>query len=142
MNNIMLVIVLTLAALMAPCPAQSGKSHAAKFNAFYAKFQNAAKTNDKQKLADLIEFPVEDWSVERKGDVQTEAIKNRADFLKHYDLLFTDSMRKHVASTKPQPLQDGRYVVIWDDADAEFSFEFGYIVGTGYRVTSYSVGPR
>jgi hypothetical protein len=50
-------------------------------------------------------------------------------------------MRKHVATAKPQSLQDGRYVVIWDDANAEFSFEFGYTAGMGFRVTSYSVGP-
>jgi len=142
MKNFLLAIVLAFAALVAPCLAQPAGSHAAEFNAFHAKFQGAAKANDKQKLADLIAFPVEDWSVERKGDVQTEAIKDRADFLKRYDLLFTASMRKHVATAKPQPLQDGRYVVIWDDANAEFSFEFGYTAGTGYRVRSYSIGPR
>jgi hypothetical protein len=142
MKNILLAIVMAFAALIAPCPAQPPGAHAAEFNTFYAKFLGAAKTNDRQKLADLIAFPVEDWSVERKGDVQTEAIKDRADFLKRYDVLFTASMRKHVASAKPQPLQDARYVVIWDDANTEFSFEFGYTVGTGYRVTSYSIGPR
>ena len=141
MKYILPTIVLALAALIAPCLAQPVGTRAAEFNAFYAKFQGAAKANDKQKLADLIAFPVEDWSVERKGDVQTEAIKDRADFLKRYDVLVTASMRKHVASAKPQPLPDGRYVVIWDDADAEFSFEFGYTAGTGYRVTSYSIGP-
>ncbi|HEV2608160.1 MAG TPA: hypothetical protein VGT79_09270 [Xanthomonadaceae bacterium] len=142
MKNFLSVIVLIFAALAAPCPAQPAGTHASEFNSFYAKFQGAAKANDKQQLADLIAFPVEDWSVERKGDVRTEAIKDRADFLKRYDLLFTASMRKHVASAKPEPLQDGRYVVIWDDANAEFSFDFGYTAGVGFRVTSYSIGPR
>jgi hypothetical protein len=142
MKNFLLAIVLVFTAMVAPCLAQPTGAHAAEFIAFYARFQGATKANDKQKLADLIAFPVEDWSVERKGDVQTEAIKDRADFLKRYDALFTASMRKHVANAKPQPLQDGRYVAIWDDADAEFSFEFGYTAGTGYRVTSYSIGPR
>jgi hypothetical protein len=142
MKNILLVIAIAFATLIAPCHAQPPGAHTTEFNAFYAKFLSAAKTNDKQKLADLIAFPVEDWSVERKGDTQTEAIKDRADFLKRYDALFTASMRKHVASAKPQPLQDGRYVVIWDDANAEFSFEFTYAEGIGFRVTSYSIGPR
>jgi len=142
MKNILLAVLLVVAVLIAPCRAQPAGARAAEFNAFYAKFQAAAKANDKQKLADLIAFPVEDWSVERKGDVQTEAIKDRADFLKRYDALFNASMRKHVANAKPQPLQDGRYLVTWDDANAEFSFEFGYTVGMGYRITSYSIGPR
>jgi hypothetical protein len=141
MKNFVLAMALALAVPIAPCLAQPTGAHAAEFNAFYAKFQDAARANDKQMLADMIAFPVEDWSVERKGDVQTEAIKDRADFLKRYDLLFTASMRKHVATAKPQPLQDGRYLVIWDDANAEFSFEFGYTAGTGYRITSYSIGP-
>ena len=142
MKNILLAVVLIFVALASPCLAQSPAAHAAEFNAFYAKFQGAAKANDKQKLADLIAFPVEDWSVERKGDVQTEPIKDRADFLARYDVLFTAFMRSHVANAKPQPLKDGRYVMIWDDANAEFSFEFGYTAGVGFRVLSYSIGPR
>jgi hypothetical protein len=142
MRNMLLTIALAFAFLVSPCFAQSPGPHAAEFNAFYAKFQAAARANDKQKLADMVAFPVADWSVERKGDVQTIAIKDRADFLARYDTLVTASMRKHVATGKPQPLQDARYVVIWDDADAEFSFEFGYTAGTGYQVTSYSIGPR
>ncbi len=58
-----------------------------------------------------------------------------------YDALFTASMHKHVASAQPQPLQDGRCVVIRDDANTEYSFKFTYIAGEGYRVTSYSIGP-
>ena len=142
MKNILLVIALISAVLISPCPAQSPGVHAVEFNAFYAQFLSAAKANDKQKLADLIAFPAEDWSVERKGDVQTETIKDRADFLKRYDVLFTAFMRSHVAKAKPQPLKDGRYVVIWHDANAEFSFEFGYTAGVGFRVLSYSIGPR
>jgi hypothetical protein len=49
---------------------------------------------------------------------------------------------KHPATAQPQPLNDDRYAVIWDDSDSEFSFEFGYTVGVGYRITSYSIGPR
>ena len=142
MRNLLLAIALAFAFLGAACLAHSPGPHAAEFNAFYAKFQAAAKANDKQKLADMVAFPVADWSVERKGDVQTIPIKDRAEFLARYDALLTASMRKHVATAKPQPLEDSRYVAIWDDADAEFSFEFGYTAGSGYHVTSYSIGPR
>lgn len=48
-------------------------------------------------------------------------------------------MHKHCACA--QPLQDGRYVVIRDDANAEFSFAFAYAAAAGCRITSYSIGP-
>jgi hypothetical protein len=142
MKNILLSIVVVVAVLIAPCSAQSPGAHAAEFTAFYAKFLSAAKANDRQELADLVAFPVDDWSVERKGHVQTEAIKDRADFLARYNVLVTASMLAHVATAKPQPLKDDRYVVIWDDSDSEFSFEFGYAARVGFRITSYSIGPR
>ena len=142
MRNILLSIALALVTLIAPCYAQAPGPHAAEFAAFYAKFLSAAKANDKQKLADLVAFPVDDWSVERKGDVQSSTIKDRADFLARYDVLVTASMRAHVAKAKPTALKDDRYVVIWDDKDAEFSFEFGYSAKAGYQITSYSIGPR
>lgn len=142
MKNLVLAALLMLAALISPCPAQSSDSHAADFKTFYAQFLAAVKANDKLKLADLIAFPVDDWAVETKGNVQEGPIKDRAEFLARYNLLFTSSMRSHALKAKPMALQDDRYVTIWDDADSEFSFEFGYIAGTGYRLTSYSVGPR
>jgi len=115
--------------------------HQAEFQAFYADFLKAVRANDKEKIADLISFPVDDWSTDIRHNVQTIKIKDRAEFLKKYDILFTSSMRLHAAKAKPEPLKDGRYVMIWKETDVECSFEIGYIDGTGYRVTSYSIGP-
>jgi hypothetical protein len=131
MKNALLVAVL-VAACVAPCLAQKPGPYEAEFRAFYAKFLAAVRANDKEKLADLIAFPVEDWSVETKGDVQTTAIKDKADFLARYNVLFTAFMRLHIPKAKLSALNDGAYILLWRDAGAEFSFDFGYIEGTGY----------
>jgi hypothetical protein len=140
MKNALLVAAL-VAASVAPCPAQKPGPHEAEFRSFHARFLAAVRANDKEKLADLIAFPVDDWSIERKGDVQTGKIKDRADFLARYNSLFTPFMRSHIPRAKLTALDDGAYILVWRDAGSEFSFDFGYIDGTGYRVRSYNIGP-
>jgi hypothetical protein len=145
------VVAAFAATAVATCSAQKPDAdqktdpHAAEFNAFYADFRKAVAANDKEKIADMIAFPVADWSVETKGDVQTISIKDRADFLKRYNVLFTSFMRVHAARgklLKLEPLNGAfRYSLIWKDANVECSFEFGYAEGTGYRVTAYGIGP-
>ena len=144
-----LLIAAILVAAVAPCPGQHSTEHPvqqpgphdAEFRAFYTGFLAAVRANDREKLADLIAFPVETWSVETKGDVQTGAIKDRADFLARYSTLVTPFMRTHAPRGKLVPLENGAYELVWKDANAEFSFEFDYIDGTGYRVRSYDIGP-
>jgi hypothetical protein len=131
-----------IVAVVAPCYGQQSEPHRTEFNAFYASFLSAVHANNKEKLADLITFPIEDWSIEQKGDIQTGMIKDRNDFLARYELLFTSFMRSHIPRGKIEALADGRYILIWHDAGAEFSFEFAYITGVGYRVSAYSIGPE
>ena len=135
-------LALLAASLAGPAYAAAPDPHAAEFKTFFASFQAAAKANDRQRLVDLVAYPVSDWSVERKHDVQSESIKDRADFLRRYDTLFTATMRAHAVTGKPQMLGDGRAMELWDDADAEFSFEFEWKDGAGWRVASFSIGPR
>jgi hypothetical protein len=134
--------VLAIAILGVATHAEQPKSRGEEFRAFYVEFVAAARTNDKNKLADLIAFPVEDWSVEKKGIVETIGIKDKSDFLARYDLLFTPFMCSHVLGAKPQKLSDDRYMVMWQDANAEFSFQFEYVADRGFRVTAYGIGPR
>lgn len=121
---------------------QKAGPHEAEFKTFYQDFLKAARANDKEKIADLITFPVSDWSIDKKGNVTTEPIKDREEFLKRYDVLFTSYMRLHIPKGKAEPIQDGRYIIIWDDRDVECSFEISYVDGAGFRITSYSIGPR
>ena len=59
--------VLAIAILGVATHAEQPKSRGEEFRAFYVEFVAAARTNDKNKLADLIAFPVEDWSARRKA---------------------------------------------------------------------------
>jgi hypothetical protein len=145
MKKTMLVAALVAAVVAIQaisCAAQQPGPHEAEFRTFFAAFQAAARANDKEKVADLISFPVADWSVDRKGNVTTEKIKDRAEFLAKYTTLFTLFMRNHIPRAKLDNTTDGRYMLSWHDTDTEYSFEFSYIAGTGYRVTSYLIGPR
>ena len=141
MKHAFLIAMLLIAAAV-PCPAQQPGPHEAEFRSFYSDFLAAVRANNKERLADMIAFPVEDWSVERNGDVQTETIKDRAEFLAKYPSYFTRFMRLHAPHAKLEALPDGAYTLIWHDANAEFSFEFDYVAGTGYRVRSYDIGPE
>jgi len=94
------------------------------------------------KIADLIEFPVNAWAREKKGNVEEITIPDKADFLAKYDSLFTPSMRSHALKTKPQKISNDHYAVIWHDTDVERSFEFDYTPHHGFRVTAYLIGPR
>jgi hypothetical protein len=136
------LLVFAIVILAAPCPAQQQGSHDAEFRASYVDFLTAVRANDKNKIADLIAFPVKDWSVERKGNVETISIEDKADFLTKFGSYFTPFMRSHVLKAKPQKLNDDHYTVVWQDAGAEFSFEFEYTASSGFRVTSYGIGPR
>lgn len=136
------LLVAALLVAVVPCRAQQPGPHDAEFRAFYVDFLVAVRANNKNKIANLIAFPVGDWSVERKGNVQTVSIKDKAEFLSKYDSFFTAFMRSHALKAKPQKVSDDHYTLIWQDSNAEFSFEFEYIAGGGYRVTAYGIGPR
>ncbi len=138
-KTVLLALALVFA-VVKPCSAQKPGPHETEFRAFYAKFLAAARENDKEKLADLIAFPA-DWSVERNHDVQTEKVKDKADFLARYNTLFTAFMRTHIPRATLKPLEDGAYFIFWRNGGSEFSFDFGYTDGAGYRVSSYSIGP-
>jgi hypothetical protein len=101
---------------MAPCGGAANTADENQFRTFYDQFLAAARTNDKTKVADLIDFPVNAWAQESKGNVQEIIIQNKVDFLAKYDSLFTPFMRSHALKTKPQKISEDHYAVIWDGA--------------------------
>jgi len=52
-----------------PSLAQQKGTHEAEFRTFYAAFLKAAQANDKEKIADMIAYPVSSWSIQTKKDV-------------------------------------------------------------------------
>jgi len=142
MNNIKLLLCVALiGTIFVPALAQKGGSHEAEFKTFYVAFLAAARANDKEKLAEMIAFPVDSWSIDRKGDVRTEPIKDKAEFLSKYNTYFTANMRAHIPRAKLKTLDDGGYFIFWRDANTEWSFDFAYVEGTGYRIRYFTIGP-
>src|SRR4029079_16638921 len=85
-----------------PSLAQQKGPHEAEFRTFYAAFLKAAQATDKEKIADMIAYPVSSWSIVPKGDVQEGSIKDKSDFLARYNVLFTSYMRLHLPKAKVQ----------------------------------------
>jgi hypothetical protein len=132
--------LLSAIAFVTPSLAAPPTCESSEFQAFRTEFMDAANANDKTRLAKLIAFPVEYWSTEIKGNVQTTPIKSEAEFLQQYDTLFTGFMRKKLRTAKLESGSDGRCALMWHDANSESAFEFDYVPGTGFRLTSYDVG--
>jgi hypothetical protein len=137
-------ILLFAAALVSVVPGRAAPNtrNETDFRTIYDQFLSAVRANDKNKIADLIAFPVNSWSVSQKNMVSEKTIPNRAEFLAKYESLFTPSMRAHALKTKPQKISDGHYIIGWHDEDLEYSFEFETASSRGFRLTAYLIGPR
>src|SRR5215470_17689810 len=118
-------------ALVMPGLAQQKGPHEAEFRTFYADFLKAAQANDKEKIADMIAYPVSSWSIQKKGDVQEGSIKDKADFLARFNVLFTNYMRLHLPKAKLQSTPE-LWFVSWRDGYTECALEFKYIEGAGF----------
>ena len=127
-------------ALVMPGLAQQKGPHEPEFRTFYSALVKAVQANDKEKLADMIAYPVSSWSIrDKKGDGQEGSIKDKADFLARFNILFTNYMRLHLPKAKIQSTPDLWYVS-WRDGYSEFALEFKYVEGTGFKIFTYDVG--
>jgi hypothetical protein len=105
---------------LTPCGAAPNTANEDQFSIFYDQFLTAVRTNDRNKIADVIEFPVNAWPREKRGNVDEITIPNKGDFLTKYGSLFTPFMRPHALKTKPQKISSDHYAVIWHDTDVEY----------------------
>jgi hypothetical protein len=127
-------------ALVMPGLAQQKGPHPDEFRTFYADFLKAVQANDKEKIADMIAYPVSSWSIrDNKGHGQEGSIKDKADFLTRYNVLFTNYMRLHLPKAKLQSTPELWYVS-WIEGNSEFALEFKYFEGTGFKIFTYDVG--
>src|SRR5215470_16658416 len=126
-------------ALVRPSLAQQKGPHEAEFRAFYAAFVKAVQANDKETIADMIAYPVSSWSIHKKVGVQEGSIKDKADFLARFDVLFTSYMRVHLPKAKVQSTPE-LWFTSWRDGNSECAFEFKYVEGAGFKITTYDVG--
>ena len=116
--------------------AQQKGPHEAEFRTFYAAFVKAVEANDKEKIADMIAYPVSSWSLKTKPET---SIKDKADFLARFNVLFTSYMRLHLPKAKVQAGSD-MWIATWRDGASECGFEFKYVEGTGFKIMDYDIG--
>lgn len=126
-------------ALVVPSLSQQKGPHEAEFRTFYAAFLKAVQANDREKIADMIAYPVSSWSISTKKDLQEVSIKDKADFLARFNTLFTNYMRLHLPKAKVQSTPD-LWFTSWKDGYSEYAFEFKYVEGTGFKIFTYDVG--
>ena len=117
--------------LVMPTLAQQKGPHEAEFRTFYADFVKAVQANDKEKIAD--------WSIVTKGDAKDGSIKDKADFLARYNILFTNYMRLHLPKAKVQSTPE-LWFTSWRDGASEYAFEFKYVEGSGFKIFTYDTG--
>ncbi len=82
--------------------AQTPAADKKAFNTFFAAFKKAVVANDKNAVAAMVNFPFYDRTAEVFSDsVKSAESKNKAAFLKSYDLIFTKSVKAAIAKGKP-----------------------------------------
>jgi hypothetical protein len=119
--------------------AQQTGPHEAEFRTFYADLLKAVQANDKEKIADMIVYPVSSWSIIKKRGAEDGSVKDRADFIARYDILFTAYMRLHLPKAKLQSTPE-LWFTSWKDGASEYALEFKYIDGSGFKIFTFDVG--
>ena len=119
-------------------PVQKGP-HEPEFRTFYADLLKAVQANDKEKIADMIAYPVDYWAILKKRGAEDGSIKDKADFLARYDILFTSYTRLHLPKAKLQSTSE-LWFTSWRDGYSEYALEFKYFEGSGFKIFTYDVG--
>src|SRR5262245_28285664 len=119
-------------ALIMPSLARQKGPHETEFRTFYAAFLKAVQANDREKIAAKIAYPVSSWTIATKRDVKETSIKDKADFLARFNVLFTNYMRLHLPKAKVQSTPE-LWFTSWRDGYSEYAFEFKYVERTGFK---------
>jgi len=81
----------------------AGINDSRRFKDFYMQFRNMVKLNDKDQIANYINYPL-------------GIIKDESDFVKNYDKIITNTVRNAILGQKIRQLyRDKRGVMIGDD---------------------------
>src|SRR5262249_17244886 len=126
-------------ALVMPGLAQQKGPHEPEFRTFYAAFVKAVQANDKEKIADMIAYPVSSWSIQTNGNVQEGSIKDKADFLAEFNVPCTTLSALHRPKAKVESSPEFWYTP-WRDGSTACAFEFKYVEGTGFKIIQPVVG--
>ena len=102
MRKLFILLNLTISLLAVSAHAQTSAADKKAFNTFFAAFKKAVAANDKNAITMMVNFPFYDRTAEVFSDsVKNLASKNKAEFVKNYDAIFTTSVKQAIAKGKP-----------------------------------------
>ncbi|MGA2226238.1 MAG: hypothetical protein ABSH41_17515 [Syntrophobacteraceae bacterium] len=132
---VLLLFFLAIGALaFAAGPARNDDS----FGLFFRDFKKAVDTDDKEKMASLINFPNFTW--EGSENLQ---VKTKEAFLNNYDRMFTPAVKKKItAAGKPSKVDDNTYFLNWYVKDTEYSLDFARKPDESFKFLGLTLGTR
>jgi hypothetical protein len=129
--------------LLLPCVYTGAAANAAPaqkdeaFSRYYADFQNAVKTEDKEKVASLTDFEGFTW----ESSDSLRQVKTKEAFLKNYNKMFTSTIKSRLRTAKPEKIDDNSYFINWHTKNLEYSLHFVRQGDDGFRFEGLAVGP-
>lgn len=118
--SISAMLAMTATVPLASLPAQAATAAPQGFRQFFSTFRAAVLAGDKAKVAGMVALPFKDFA---GGEVDRSA-KTRAEFLAHYDQIFTPGVIAAIRANKvrafkpgsddgeaPGPLMKGEYLL-------------------------------
>lgn len=132
---VLLLFFLAIGALaFAAGPARNDDS----FGLFFSDFKKAVDTDDKEKMASLINFPNFTW--EGSENLQ---VKTKEAFLNNYGRMFTPAVKKKIiAAGKPSKVDDNTYFLNWYVKDTEYSLDFARKPDESFKFLGLTLGTR
>lgn len=139
MKRVWIILLLFFSAVGAFAYAAGPPRQDESFGLFFKDFQKALVTDDKEKIASMINFPNFIW----EENQNSRQVKTREDFLKDYDRMFTPGIKKKIAAAgKPTMVDENTYFLNWYVKDTEYSLDFARKPGESFKFLGLSLGSR
>jgi hypothetical protein len=138
-KRVLIVLLLFFSSMGAFAHAVGPPQKDESFALFFKDFQKALATDDKEKMASMINFPNFSW----EENQSLRQVKTREEFIKNYDKMFTPAIKKKIAAAgKPTRVDDKTYFLNWYVKDTEYSLDFVRKPGESFKFLGLSLGSR
>ncbi len=137
-KRVLIILLLFFASVGAFAYAAGPAQKDGSFGLFFKDFQKALVSDDKEKMASMIDFPNFTW--EENENLQ---VKTREDFLKNYDRMFTPAIKKKIAAAgKPTLVDENTYFLNWYVKDTDYSLDFARKPGESFKFLGLTLESR
>jgi len=138
-KRVLIILLLFFSSVEAIAHAAGPLQKDESFDLFFKDFQKALVTDDKEKMASMINFPNFTW----EENQNLRQVKTKEEFLKNYDKMFTPVIKKKIAAAgKPTRVDDKTYFLNWYVKDTEYSLDFTRKQGESFKFLGLSLGSR